>query len=133
MILAKAGSGIRFNEHVAGDGETVFRHACKLGLEGNCLKAQRLPVSFRTIARLAQDEKRECSGSETRSGGRMGPKETAVKTRTHFAHRIDMLDAAGEVQEHLAGVEDYILAEPYGGKRSRGGRKRSLSYVKARE
>ena len=24
---------------------------------------------------------------------------------------IDMLDAAGELQEHLAGVEDYILAE----------------------
>jgi hypothetical protein len=24
-----------------------------------------------------------------------------MKTRTHFAHRIDMLDAAGEVQEHL--------------------------------
>jgi hypothetical protein len=34
-----------------------------------------------------------------------------MKTRTHFAHRIDMLDAAGELQEHLAGVEDYILAE----------------------
>jgi hypothetical protein len=33
-----------------------------------------------------------------------------MKTRTHFAHRIDMLDAAGEIQEHLAGVEDYILA-----------------------
>ena len=25
---------IRFNEHMEGDGETVFRHACKLGLEG---------------------------------------------------------------------------------------------------
>jgi bifunctional non-homologous end joining protein LigD len=34
IILAKAGSGIRFNEHMEGDGETVFRHACKLGLEG---------------------------------------------------------------------------------------------------
>jgi len=34
-----------------------------------------------------------------------------MKTRTYFAHRIDMLDAAGELQEHLAGVEDYILAE----------------------
>jgi hypothetical protein len=34
-----------------------------------------------------------------------------MKTRTHFAHRIDMLDAAGEIKEHLAGVEDYILAE----------------------
>jgi bifunctional non-homologous end joining protein LigD len=34
MILAKAGAGICFNEHMDGDGETVFRHACKLGLEG---------------------------------------------------------------------------------------------------
>jgi bifunctional non-homologous end joining protein LigD len=34
MILAKAGAGIRFNEHMEGDGETVFRQACKLGLEG---------------------------------------------------------------------------------------------------
>jgi bifunctional non-homologous end joining protein LigD len=33
-VLAKASSGIRFNEHMEGDGETVFRHACKLGLEG---------------------------------------------------------------------------------------------------
>jgi len=33
-ILAKAWPGIRFNEHMEGDGETVFRHACKLGLEG---------------------------------------------------------------------------------------------------
>ncbi|MBV8419380.1 MAG: DNA ligase, partial [Hyphomicrobiales bacterium] len=33
-IVAKARPGIRFNEHIEGDGETVFRHACKLGLEG---------------------------------------------------------------------------------------------------
>jgi bifunctional non-homologous end joining protein LigD len=31
MILAKSGPGIQFNEHMEGDGETVFRHACKLG------------------------------------------------------------------------------------------------------
>jgi hypothetical protein len=34
-----------------------------------------------------------------------------MKTRTHFADRIEMVDAAGEIQEHLAGVEDYISAE----------------------
>jgi bifunctional non-homologous end joining protein LigD len=34
-VLGKAGPGIRFNEHMeCDDGETVFRHACKLGLEG---------------------------------------------------------------------------------------------------
>jgi len=32
--LAKAGAGIRFNEHMEGDGPIVFAHACKLGLEG---------------------------------------------------------------------------------------------------
>jgi hypothetical protein len=33
-ILAKARPGIRFNEHIEGDGPTVFAHACRLGLEG---------------------------------------------------------------------------------------------------
>jgi bifunctional non-homologous end joining protein LigD len=33
-ILAKAGPGIRFNEHIEGDGSTVFAHACRMGLEG---------------------------------------------------------------------------------------------------
>jgi bifunctional non-homologous end joining protein LigD len=32
-ILAKARPGIRFNEHIEGDGPTVFAHACKMGLE----------------------------------------------------------------------------------------------------
>jgi bifunctional non-homologous end joining protein LigD len=34
MILAKSHPGIRFNEHMEGDGEAVFRHAYKMGLEG---------------------------------------------------------------------------------------------------
>ena len=33
-MLAKAGLGLRFNEHIEGDGPTVFAHACKMGLEG---------------------------------------------------------------------------------------------------
>jgi bifunctional non-homologous end joining protein LigD len=33
-IVAKARPGIRFNEHIEGDGPIVFAHACKLGLEG---------------------------------------------------------------------------------------------------
>jgi bifunctional non-homologous end joining protein LigD len=32
--VAKASPGIRFNEHMEGDGPTAFAHACKLGLEG---------------------------------------------------------------------------------------------------
>ena len=33
-MLAKASLGLRFNEHIEGDGPTIFAHACKLGLEG---------------------------------------------------------------------------------------------------
>jgi bifunctional non-homologous end joining protein LigD len=43
IILTKAGLGIRFNEHMEGDGETVFRHACKLGLEGIVSKRKGSP------------------------------------------------------------------------------------------
>jgi bifunctional non-homologous end joining protein LigD len=43
MILAKSGPGIRFNEHMEGDGDTVFRHACKLGLEGIVSKRKGSP------------------------------------------------------------------------------------------
>jgi bifunctional non-homologous end joining protein LigD len=36
IVLAKGGAGIRFNEHMEGDGDTVFRHACKLALKVSC-------------------------------------------------------------------------------------------------
>jgi bifunctional non-homologous end joining protein LigD len=43
-VLAKAGSGLRLNEHLEhDDGELVFRHACKLGLEGIVSKRKDSP------------------------------------------------------------------------------------------
>jgi bifunctional non-homologous end joining protein LigD len=33
-VLERVGHGIWFNDHIEDDGQTVFRHACKLGLEG---------------------------------------------------------------------------------------------------
>ena len=42
-VLAKAGPGIRFNEHIEGDGPTVFAHACKMGLEGIVSKRRDRP------------------------------------------------------------------------------------------
>ena len=33
-LLARRKSGIVFNEHIDGDGETIFAHACRLGCEG---------------------------------------------------------------------------------------------------
>jgi bifunctional non-homologous end joining protein LigD len=32
-VLSKTGRGLRWNEHIEGDGATIFRHVCKLALE----------------------------------------------------------------------------------------------------
>ena len=43
-LLAKAGPGIRFNEHLDyDDGAAVFHHACKMGLEGIVSKRKDSP------------------------------------------------------------------------------------------
>jgi bifunctional non-homologous end joining protein LigD len=42
-VVAEAGAGIRFNEHIEGDGPTVFAHACKMGLEGIVSKRKDSP------------------------------------------------------------------------------------------
>jgi bifunctional non-homologous end joining protein LigD len=52
-VLAKACPGIRFNEHIDyDDGAAVFQHACKMGLEGHCVKAQGLAVQVRAARRI---------------------------------------------------------------------------------
>jgi bifunctional non-homologous end joining protein LigD len=46
-VLAKAGSGLRLNEHLEhDDGDLVFRHACKLDLEG--IVSKRLGSRYRS-------------------------------------------------------------------------------------
>ena len=45
-LLARAPSGILFNGHTNEDGAVVFRHACKLGLEG--IVSKRLSASYRS-------------------------------------------------------------------------------------
>jgi bifunctional non-homologous end joining protein LigD len=42
-VLSNAGPGIRYNEHIEGDAEDIFRHACKLRLEGIVSKLRRSP------------------------------------------------------------------------------------------
>ena len=42
-VLARAGHGIWFNDHIEDDGSTVFKHACKLGLEGIVSKRKDSP------------------------------------------------------------------------------------------
>jgi bifunctional non-homologous end joining protein LigD len=45
-LLARASAGIVFNEHTDDDGAVVFRHACKLGLEG--IVSKRLSAPYRS-------------------------------------------------------------------------------------
>jgi ATP-dependent DNA ligase len=42
-LLAKAPAGIRFTQHIEGDGATIFAHACKFGLEGIVSKHREHP------------------------------------------------------------------------------------------
>jgi bifunctional non-homologous end joining protein LigD len=42
-LVGRRRSGILFNEHLEGDGEVIFRHACRLGLEGIVSKRRDLP------------------------------------------------------------------------------------------
>jgi bifunctional non-homologous end joining protein LigD len=45
-VLGKAGPGLRLNEHIEhDDGDVVFRHACKLGLEGIVSKRKGSPYA----------------------------------------------------------------------------------------
>jgi ATP-dependent DNA ligase len=46
-VVAKVGPGLRLNEHLAhDDGEVVFRHACRMGLEG--IVSKRLGSPYRS-------------------------------------------------------------------------------------
>jgi bifunctional non-homologous end joining protein LigD len=46
-LLRKVGTGIRFSEHLdATDGQTVFQHACRMGLEG--IAAKRIDRPYRS-------------------------------------------------------------------------------------
>jgi bifunctional non-homologous end joining protein LigD len=42
-LLAKAPSGIQYNEHLEGDGAEIFAHACQMGLEGIVSKRRDRP------------------------------------------------------------------------------------------
>ena len=45
-LLRRAKPGIRVSEHIAVDGATVFRHACKLGFEG--IVSKRIDAPYRS-------------------------------------------------------------------------------------
>ena len=61
-LLRRAKPGLQLNEHISEPGDIVFRHACKLGLEGIVSKRVGSPV--RPLARLAQMQEAGCASGE---------------------------------------------------------------------
>ena len=57
-LLARPRYGIEYVEHLEGDGDRIFEHACKLGLEGIVSKRA---LSPRTIKELAEDQESKAS------------------------------------------------------------------------
>jgi ATP-dependent DNA ligase len=45
-LLKNRKSGIIYNEHLDGDGAVIFRHACKMGLEG--IVSKRRDMAYRS-------------------------------------------------------------------------------------
>jgi hypothetical protein len=56
-----------------------------------------------------------------------------MKTKTYFAFRVDVWDsAANSILEHIAGIDDFEVAEATYGRRSRAGQRRGSRCAKAR-
>jgi bifunctional non-homologous end joining protein LigD len=72
-VLAKAAVGVRFNEHLEfDDGEAVFNHACKMGLEGIVSKRRDSTYRSGRSAGLAQDEEPGVRGGAAGGGRGLG-------------------------------------------------------------
>jgi hypothetical protein len=54
-----ADKALRFSEHLEGDGEAIFRHACALGLEGNPLETAGCALPVRSQPNVAEDQEPE--------------------------------------------------------------------------
>ena len=63
--------GLRLNEHIEADGQTVFAHACKIGPEGIVSKRKTV-LPLRPLARLDQEQEPGLRGGAARGGGESG-------------------------------------------------------------
>jgi hypothetical protein len=64
-ILRKSRHGVRLNGHLEHpEGDVVFRHACNMGLGGDCLEADGIALSIRPLAGLAEVYEPSGTGSE---------------------------------------------------------------------
>ena len=70
-IVIKASSGIRFNEHIEGNGPTVLAHACKMGLEGIVSKRKDSRYRSGRSPDWLKMKKPGVCGGDARGGGRL--------------------------------------------------------------
>src|SRR5262249_39579085 len=90
-IVANASLGIRFNEHIDGDGPTVFARACKMGLEG--IVSKRKDSAYRS-GRSTDWLKMKNSGllgGEAGSGGGLGALIAPAGTLSAASHKTSTL------------------------------------------
>jgi bifunctional non-homologous end joining protein LigD len=65
--------GIVHNEHYEGDGEIIFKHArLQARLRRDRVEAARLPLPFRALAALGEDQESESARGDARGRGRLG-------------------------------------------------------------
>ena len=103
-IVAKASSGVRFNEHIEGDGPTFFAHACKMGLEGIVSKRKDSAYRSGRSPDWAQDLERGRAGGEAGSGGGLAQIEMVTfyerfgsRSRASFSRRVMNVRSAASV------------------------------------
>jgi bifunctional non-homologous end joining protein LigD len=78
-VVAKAGAGLRLNEHLAhDDGEAVFRHACKLGLEGIVSKRLGSPYRSGRSRDWLKMKNPAAPAVKREAGGGLGPGQMAT-------------------------------------------------------
>jgi hypothetical protein len=100
-IVAKASPGIRFNEHIEGDGPTVFAHASKMGLAGivskrrdSSYRSSRAPDWLKMKNAAAPAVKREAEEDWGRAVTELERKQLV------------------ETDRHITGCKNYIAKQP---------------------
>jgi len=83
-ILRKSRYGVRLNEHLEHDcGLTVFQHACKMGLGGDCLQEAGVALPFWAFTGVAQVQEPGGSGGEAGSRRGLGQMAGAIVSGCH--------------------------------------------------
>ena len=67
-LLRKACPGVLLSEHLDGDGETIFRHACALGAEGIVAKRRDRPYRSGRCPDWGEGEEPGRAGSNAHHG-----------------------------------------------------------------